>query len=131
MKPRDLPSDRFDFPSQDCAQDRTSWSRDTNHHPRHQPHGEAAEGNRAPEHALTPEAIEDVILQSEREDQRDQRTALENEAADVDRRMGRLLDMLETGSPVALVGRIKEPDSHLPPPMRNSKRSLVPQRRTE
>ncbi len=52
LKPRDLPSDRFDLPSQDGAQDRTPWSREADHRPRHQPHGEAGGGNHAPDVAV-------------------------------------------------------------------------------
>ncbi len=58
------------------------------------------------EHALTPEAIEQVIRLSERDDAQERQMALAREALDTDKR---LADALEEGGEVAtLIGRIRE-----------------------
>jgi site-specific DNA recombinase len=63
------------------------------------------------EHALTPEAIEQVILLTERDDQRERKAAIEREAKDVARRIARVLAAIETdeATPAAsLRGRLRE-----------------------
>jgi hypothetical protein len=61
------------------------------------------------EHALTPEAIEQVIYLSEREDVADQQTTLAKERKDVDKRIGRLIAAIETGGDAAsLVAKVRE-----------------------
>lgn len=59
------------------------------------------------EHALTPEAIESVLLLSEREDVRDQQSILEHEREENAKKIARLVQLIETGSD-ALVARLKE-----------------------
>jgi hypothetical protein len=49
------------------------------------------------EHALTPEAIEQVIQLSERDDLRDQQTALATERASVEKRIQRLVSAIAMG----------------------------------
>jgi hypothetical protein len=48
------------------------------------------------EHALTPEAIESVLLLSEREDVRDQQTILESERKENDKKIAQLVALIET-----------------------------------
>jgi hypothetical protein len=61
------------------------------------------------EHALTPEAVEQVVLLTERDDARDRRAELEHERADVSRRLARLVEPIETGDAVAsLVARVRD-----------------------
>ena len=48
------------------------------------------------EHVFTPEAIEQVIALTERDDLRERQDALRKEAKDVDRRIARLTAVLET-----------------------------------
>jgi recombinase-like zinc beta ribbon protein len=61
------------------------------------------------EHALTPEAIEQVVLLSESEDAADQRTTLERERAEVEKKIARLTSAIESGGELAsLVARIGE-----------------------
>jgi hypothetical protein len=62
------------------------------------------------EHALTPEAIEQVVLLSEREDAADQRTTLERQRAEVEKKIARLTAAIEgdDGELASLVGRIRE-----------------------
>jgi hypothetical protein len=56
------------------------------------------------EHALTPEAIEQVIQLSERDDVRDSQTVLAREAADVEKRIARVNAAIELGeTPVSLL----------------------------
>ena len=52
VKARGFASNAFDLSGQDCAQDRTTWLRETDHYPCHQAHGEACGGNRAPDVAI-------------------------------------------------------------------------------
>ncbi len=61
------------------------------------------------EHALTPEAVEQVVRLSERDDTREKQTALERERKDVERRIGRLVRAIETGGEVeSLVSKLRE-----------------------
>jgi site-specific DNA recombinase len=61
------------------------------------------------EHALTPEAIEQVILLTERDDFRDQQITNERERKDIDRRIERLVAAIETGGDaVSLVAKLQQ-----------------------
>jgi site-specific DNA recombinase len=61
------------------------------------------------EHALTPEAVEQVIRLSERDDVRDRQEKLVAEAADVEKRIERLTAAMEVGGEVVtLMDRIKK-----------------------
>ena len=61
------------------------------------------------EHALTPEAIDQVINLSEREDVADQQRALDRERKDVERRIARLVAAIEAGGDAAaLVAKLRE-----------------------
>ena len=61
-------------------------------------------------HALTPEAIEQVITFTERDDAHEQQIALERERKDVEKRINRLRSIIETGAGdvVTLVDRLRE-----------------------
>jgi len=50
------------------------------------------------EHALTPEAVEQVIALTERDELRDRRERLEAEGKDVERRIARLITVVEAGA---------------------------------
>jgi hypothetical protein len=66
------------------------------------------------EHALTPEAIEQVVRLSERDDLVERRDGLEKEAADVRRRVGRLAEAMESHGEVAtLMERIRAHEARL------------------
>ena len=56
------------------------------------------------EHALTPEAIEQVIDLSERDDVAEQQRKLDRERADIDKRLKRLREAIETGRRGAITG---------------------------
>jgi site-specific DNA recombinase len=62
------------------------------------------------EHALTPEAVEQVILLSERDDVTDRKHTLDHERKDIERRIKNLLAAIESGTdtPAALLERLKE-----------------------
>ena len=61
------------------------------------------------EHALTPEAIEQVIHLTERDDVADQQAALARERKDVEKRIARLVAAIETGGDAAsLVAKLRE-----------------------
>ena len=61
------------------------------------------------EHALTPEAVERVVQLTERDDVRDRQTALHREHEDVEKRIARLVDAIETGGDAAsLVAKVRE-----------------------
>ena len=62
------------------------------------------------EHALTPEAIEQVIHLSERDDIADQQKRLGREAKDIEKRISRLVAAVETGGgeATALVAKLRE-----------------------
>ena len=61
------------------------------------------------EHALTPEAIEQVVTLTERDDIRDRQAALARERKDVERRISRLVSAIETAGDVAsLAAKIRE-----------------------
>lgn len=61
------------------------------------------------EHALTPEAVEHVIQLTEQDDVRDRQDALERERRDVERRLTRLVEVLESGGEAAsIVAKIRE-----------------------
>ena len=61
------------------------------------------------EHALTPEAVEQVVQLTERDDVRDRQDALQRECKDVERRIARLLSAIETGGDApSLVARVRE-----------------------
>ena len=61
------------------------------------------------EHALSPEAVEQVIALTERDDQQAQQTVLTKERAELDKRLARLLDAIETGGDAAsLMARVRE-----------------------
>ena len=61
------------------------------------------------EHALTPEAIEQVILFTERDDIAEQQDALERERKDIDKRIARLVAAIETGGDAAsLVAKLRD-----------------------
>lgn len=61
------------------------------------------------EHALTPEAIEQVILTAERDDVHDRQTALERERKDVEKNISRLVNAIERGnSPDSILTRLHE-----------------------
>ena len=56
------------------------------------------------EHALTPEAIEQVIRLSERDDVTDQQQKLARERKDIDKRIARLVAAIETGGDATALG---------------------------
>jgi site-specific DNA recombinase len=61
------------------------------------------------EHALTPEAIEQVIHLTERDDAQEQQAALAREQKDVTKRIGRLIAAIEAGGDAAsLVAKLRE-----------------------
>jgi site-specific DNA recombinase len=61
------------------------------------------------EHALTPEAIEQVIQLSERDDVAEQQATLAKERQDVEKRIARLIAAIETGGDAAsLVAKVRE-----------------------
>ena len=55
------------------------------------------------EHALTPEAVEQVVTMTERDDAREQVEALTRERKDVERRIDRFVQIIETAGDVASV----------------------------
>jgi len=60
-------------------------------------------------HALTPEAVEQVIQLTERDDAREQHDGLQRERRDVEKRIARLLVAVETAGDVAsLVGKLRD-----------------------
>ncbi len=60
------------------------------------------------EHALTPEAIDQVISLTERDDVAEQQTALAREAADISTRIARLVAAIETGGEaMSLVAKVR------------------------
>ena len=68
----------------------------------------------AEEHALTPEAIEQVIHLSERDDVTDLQAKLTRERKDIEKRITRLTAAIETGDkPAALVAKIRELEARL------------------
>src|SRR5205085_11866419 len=61
------------------------------------------------EHALTPEAIEQVIHLSERDDVTELRTKLTREQEDITKRIARLVGAIEAGGEAAsLVAKVRE-----------------------
>ncbi len=61
------------------------------------------------EHALTPEAIENVIQLSERDDVQDSERLLNRELKDIDKRLKRLVEAIEDGAaPAAILNKISE-----------------------
>ena len=61
------------------------------------------------EHALTPEAIEQVIALTERDDLQEQEAMLRRERQDLTNRLARLLDAIETGGDApTLTARVRE-----------------------
>jgi ADP-dependent phosphofructokinase/glucokinase len=61
------------------------------------------------EHALTPEAVEQVIRLTERDDLRDRQEALERERKDLDTRTARLVAAIEAGGEASvLVAKLRE-----------------------
>ncbi len=61
------------------------------------------------EHALTPEAVEQVIQLTERDDARDQQMALTRERKDVEKRIKRLVAAVETAGDVSsLAAKLRE-----------------------
>lgn len=75
------------------------------------PTGEAHEAvlDAVEAHALTPEAIEQVILLTERDDAREQQAKLEREDKDIAKRIGRLVDAIAEGGEVpSLVAKVRE-----------------------
>ena len=61
------------------------------------------------EHALTPEAVEQVIQLTERDDVAERRARLDREAKDVEKRVKRLVEAIEAGSDAApLVDRLRQ-----------------------
>lgn len=62
------------------------------------------------QHALTPEAVEHVVALSERDEVRERENLLEREAADVDKRIKRLVTVIATSedAPDALVASLRE-----------------------
>jgi site-specific DNA recombinase len=66
------------------------------------------------EHALTPEAIEAVIQLSERDDVADLQAKLDSERKDIEKKITRLVGLVETGSaPAALIERLHELEARL------------------
>jgi site-specific DNA recombinase len=66
------------------------------------------------EHALTPEAIEQVIKLNERNEAREQQERLRKEAQDIERRISRLMDAIEGGADAkSLAARVKENEAKL------------------
>jgi site-specific DNA recombinase len=64
------------------------------------------------EHALTPEAVEQVIRLTERDDVAEQQVKLEREQKDIAKRIKRLVDAIESGGDSAtLVTRVRELES--------------------
>ena len=64
------------------------------------------------EHALTAEAVEQVVALTERDDAQDRQTTLSRERKDVDKRIGRLVAAVETAGEVAsLAAKIRELES--------------------
>ena len=63
------------------------------------------------EHALTPEAIDQVVQLTERDEMRDQQDALKHEQKDIEQRLARLVAAIEIGGEaVSLVAKVKELD---------------------
>ena len=61
------------------------------------------------EHALTPEAVEQVVQLTERDDARDQEAALRRDLNDVEKRIARLVAAIETGGDAAsLVAKVRD-----------------------
>ena len=61
------------------------------------------------EHALTPEAVEQVVQLTERDDVRDRQDALQRERKDVGRRIAWLVSAIETGGDApSLVAKVRE-----------------------
>ncbi len=61
------------------------------------------------EHALTPEAIEQVILLTERDDVTERRDALDAERRDVERRINRVVAAIEAGGEaVSLIAKLRD-----------------------
>ena len=68
------------------------------------------------EHALTPEAIEQVIHHSERADVADQQQTLARERKSIDNRIARLIAAIETGGDAAsLVAKLRELEARSAP----------------
>jgi site-specific DNA recombinase len=66
------------------------------------------------EHALTPEAVEQVIAMTERDDVRDQQDALRRERKNVEQRIARLVAALEmSGEVSSLVAKVRELEARL------------------
>lgn len=64
------------------------------------------------QHALTPEAIEQVIQLTELDERKEQQVVLEREQADVVRRIDRILEAIENGqNTVSNVDRLKGLDA--------------------
>ncbi len=65
--------------------------------------------NAIEEHALTPEAVEQVVQLTERDDVRDKQKALHRERKDVEKRIARLVAAIETGGEVpSLIAKVRE-----------------------
>jgi transcriptional regulator with XRE-family HTH domain len=61
------------------------------------------------EHALTPQAIEQVVHLSERDEVAEQQAKLGREAKDVEKRIARLVDAIETGGDVpSLIAKLRD-----------------------
>ena len=61
------------------------------------------------EHALTPEAIEQVIQLTERDDAREHQAALEREGKDIEKRIKRVNAAIEMGEPpISLLAKLRE-----------------------
>ncbi len=61
------------------------------------------------EHALTPEAIEQMIQLTERDDAREHQAALERESKDIEKRITRVSAAIEMGEPpVSLLAKLRE-----------------------
>ena len=60
------------------------------------------------EHALTPEAVEQVVAHSERDEHAERQAALVSERRELEKRIARLVAVLETGGDVrAILGRLR------------------------
>ena len=61
------------------------------------------------EHALTPEAVEQVVQLTERDDVRDRQDALHRESKEVERRIARIVSAIEAGGDApSLVAKVRE-----------------------
>lgn len=64
------------------------------------------------EHALTPEAVEQVLISVERDDEQDARTALDREHKDLGKRIARLTEAIATGGNIpSLVAGLRDLDA--------------------